>query len=122
MAGLFKSIKMESKEKLYVCLEEGDNLSLHTRADVDAIIKDVEEDHDGTMPFTVVGNVTTPVDGTPFLVTYKVGSSTYYEVVTTKEGGPTGPEILQSKKRLKGKKIDVLAFRNLSQLITDFYE
>lgn len=108
-------------EKLYVCLGEGSKLSLHTRTEVDLVIKTIEEDYDGSMPFTVVGNILVPVEGSPFFVTYKVGNTILYDIVIGTEENKA-KETLLNKKRLKGKNVTILAFRNISQLITDYYE
>jgi hypothetical protein len=109
-----------AKDKLYVCLEENNKLSIHSREEVDAVIKDVEEDYEGELPYTVVGSIITPIEEIPFLFTCTVGTVTFYEVVIA-DSEEKAKEKLLLKKRIKKTKVEIKNIKNLSLLIAEYY-
>lgn len=94
-------------------------INLLTRMEVDSVIKSAEE-FDGSIPFSVVGNIVTPVIGIPFLFIFKSGSGTFYDVIEaeTKEAAEA---TLFSRKRYQAKGIEVKHVRDLSNVVREYY-
>lgn len=109
------------KEKLYVCLNDDNTLSLETRFDVDAAIKNAEETYNSDMPFTVIGNISTPVEGKAFMIICKNNSSVFYDVITA-ASEEKAIEKLLSKKRFLNKNIEIKRVQDLTQIILNYYE
>jgi hypothetical protein len=114
-----------SKNKLYVCLSDNGKLSLESREEVDAVIKNAEE-NDGSLPFTVVGNIALPYITPSFLITYRMKGSTYYEVVeaNTKEEAweKLGKLLARRKNKSFPNDFKVENTRELTSLLNQYYE
>jgi hypothetical protein len=110
----------EITEKLYVCLNDDDSISLQSRDDVDSVIKNAEENL-GSLPFTVLGHISIPLEGSPFLFTCTQPKTVFFEVITA-TNEDEAKDILLNKKRLKNKTFKIQAVRDLSELVKKYYE
>jgi hypothetical protein len=121
-SGFFKTNIMV--DKLYVCLGDNGELSLQSRYEVDSMISNAEV-FDGSMSFTVVGNLPQPVVQTPFLI---IGSmlnnaqpSVVYGVVEAEDEEAAKTAFL-SNKRNKTRRVKVQSVRNLTKLLKEYYQ
>lgn len=108
----------QSKDKLYLCLDDSHNLSLETRFEVDSWIKEVEEG-DGSLTQTVIGSLD-PSNPIPyFFVIFKNGSVVTYDLVNAADEESAKIKVA-SKKRNAGKRLEFRRLQNLTSLIKAF--
>lgn len=115
---------MNIKQPLFICLpEDGGKLFLLHKHDVEKSIKNVEEDPDAELPYSVLGSIKPDYKGIPFLISYKIAPSNVvlYDVLYAYEGAEAH-SLLLGKKRLQDKSIKITNTLNLTKLIDEYYE
>lgn len=115
---------MTKKETLYICLSEnGKDLFLLPKSDVEKNIKNMEEDANADLEYSVLASIKQPYPKTPFLLTYKISGSNdaLYDVVYT-DNSFDSHLALVSKARLKGKNARITNTLDLTKLIDEYYE
>lgn len=115
---------MNIKQPLFVCLpEDGGKLFLLHKHDVEKSIKNVEEDPDAELPYSVLGSIKPDYKGIPFLISYKTTKSdvVLYDVVYS-DNSFDAHMALYSKPRLKDKGIKITNTLDLTKLIDEYYE
>lgn len=123
VAFFFKSKYMN--DKVYVVMSDEHKLSLQTRTEVDAWIKDAEE-AEGSLAYTVLGSIniggnTIPSELKFYLFTIKQENSIIYDIVegTNEE---TAKAFCLKRPRYKRKHIEIKRTQELTDLINKFYE
>lgn len=105
----------QTKEKLYLCLDDNHQLSLETRFEVDSWIKGAEEG-DGSLNQTVIGSLD-PENPIPYwFIIFKNGMTITYDLVNAADEASAKIKV-NSKKRNAGKRIEFKRLQNLTNLI-----
>jgi hypothetical protein len=109
-------------EKLYLCLEGEGKYSIHSRSEVDAAIKDVEENDDVEMLYGVLGSLPSPIVNKLFAVVFTAGSPLMrHEIIEANDMYEAQGKLFNIKK-FKDKTITLLRMIDLSPLITEFHQ
>lgn len=110
-----------AEDRLYVCIEEGNKLSMHTRDEIDDVIQKAEETSSGRLDFTSIGSINTQ-DITKkhfallFTIQGKVYMSTLYDVVQA-DSAEQAQAIVEQKPRFQRKSLTFRKIIDLSELI-----
>jgi hypothetical protein len=108
------------QDKLYVCLDDNNRLSLQTRYTLDAMIADAEES-DNSLSMTAVGTVKVPSEKTPFYIVAKMNTAVLYDVVEADSVEDAQKKFLGFK-RFAGKNVVIQHTRDLTDIIKQYYE
>jgi len=115
---------MTRKEPLYICLSDnGKDLFLLPKSEVEASIKNMEEDANSDLEYSILGGIKQPYPKVPFLLTYKTSDSdvVLYDVIYA-DNSFDSHMALYNKARLKDKSIKITNTLNLTKLIDEYYE